>query len=473
MKSPARVGLLLIVFVGLMLGAYAALGRNLFAPKQDLYYADFADASGMVEGGKVLIAGVRVGTTGPVVLVNPHLARVTLKLNKGVHVPEGSTATIPSQLIGIGDPVVSLIPPDQSQDGDAPVGTIFAGTKGNPLDSFLPDAKVTFKELNLTLAATRKLMQDQRLQHKVTDLMETTNATMAKFGIVATNVDSLMASSQSNITSALRQGSLAIGDVRRITASVAKLVNDGKLNGDAQAVLNQMQAIAKKADALVSSMNALVGDAQFQNNIKAATANVTQITETGKSIAASADTMAKDGTVISKNAIDLTNKAKVIADKAAEIEDQLQGVLGKVSKVFDKTKSPKGIPKIESEVGLFREQSPAHLRTDLGIAIPISGGKLHLGLYDAFEGNRVTGQMEFPLSPKLDYRYGIYASKPSLGVDYQIAPRVFLRNDLWDLNHPRYDARIRYDFDKEVSGWLGVDRIFDRNAPTIGISIRH
>lgn len=473
MQSPARVGLLLVVFIALLWGGYAALGKNIFAPKNDIYYAEFSDANGVVEGAKVLMAGVRVGSTGPVELKSPKLARVTLKLYKTAHVPEGTIAVIPTQLIGLGDMVVSLVPPDKLTGVNISVGQTLQGQKANPLDGFLPDAKQTIKELNLTLAAARKLLQDQKLQHDVTALLETTNATMTKFGAIAASADRLMASNQANISDALREGSLAITDVRRVIASVAKLVNDGKIKGDAQALINQMKSIAKKADSLVSSMNNLVGDPQFQANIKQSTANVAQMTETGKSIAASTDAMAKDGKVISANAIELTNKAKEIADKASIIEDQLSGVLGKVSKVIDKSPSPKGIGKIESEMSLFREASPAHLRTDLGVAIPLSGGKFHLGLWDAFESNKVTGQMEVAVNPKLDYRYGIYASKPGLGVDYRIAPNVFLRNDLWDLNHPRFDARLRYDFDKEVSGWLGLDRIFDRNAPTIGISIRH
>jgi hypothetical protein len=43
------------------------------------------------------------------------------------------------------------------------------------------------------------------------------------------------------------------------------------------------------------------------------------------------------------------------------------------------------------------------------------------------------------------------------------------RVDLFGLNKTQLDMRARYNFGGGVHGWLGVDRVFDRNTPSIGI----
>jgi hypothetical protein len=120
----------------------------------------------------------------------------------------------------------------------------------------------------------------------------------------------------------------------------------------------------------------------------------------------------------------------------------------------------------------MRETDPARWRTDITFAVPIPDGTLYAGLFDAFERNKLTVQVGRPISPALSYRYGIYASKPSFGVDYALSPKLSLRADAWDINAPRLDLRMRYDFRNGLTGWIGVDRIFRQNAPTIGIGIR-
>ncbi|MFQ3677542.1 MAG: hypothetical protein SNJ74_06345 [Fimbriimonadaceae bacterium] len=104
--------------------------------------------------------------------------------------------------------------------------------------------------------------------------------------------------------------------------------------------------------------------------------------------------------------------------------------------------------------------------------LPLSDESIHLGVFDAFEANRLNVQLGRPLAKGLDYRVGIYASKPGVGVDYRVAPKLTVRGDLFDINDPRLDLRARFDLGGGVLGWLGVDRTFDRNAWSLGVGIR-
>ena len=57
MQGAWKVGLLVIIFIGLLFGAYAILGKNFLSSRTTRYYADFSDAAGATQGTPVLMAG--------------------------------------------------------------------------------------------------------------------------------------------------------------------------------------------------------------------------------------------------------------------------------------------------------------------------------------------------------------------------------------------------------------------------------
>ena len=128
---------------------------------------------------------------------------------------------------------------------------------------------------------------------------------------------------------------------------------------------------------------------------------------------------------------------------------------------------------IESSIDLLRQTEPNRFRTDVGVKVDLKDFDIHVGLWDAFESNRINAQIAKPFSLNGEYRYGIYASKPGVGVDYRVASGLYLRGDLFDINNPRFDLRARYEFGNGFYGWLGVDSVFKKNAPTIGVGIRN
>ena len=167
---------------------------------------------------------------------------------------------------------------------------------------------------------------------------------------------------------------------------------------------------------------------------------------------------------------DLPDKLGKVLDRAAELEERLGGLVDKVGSVVGG--KPKGLPPVTTQIDLMRETDPGHWRTDLNATVPLSDGFVTFGLWDAFERNRVNLQLGRNVAPGLDYRYGVYAGRPAVGVDYRLAPRLSFRGDLWDINDPRLDTRLRYDLGGGLIGWLGADRVFHDTAFTIGIGVR-
>jgi phospholipid/cholesterol/gamma-HCH transport system substrate-binding protein len=147
--------------------------------------------------------------------------------------------------------------------------------------------------------------------------------------------------------------------------------------------------------------------------------------------------------------------------------------VGKVVEKLDGASSAGStLSSIQTRFDLMGTSEPKRARTDFTAIFPQSNGdSFQLGLFDAFEGNKFTAQIGRKIDDNLGIRYGVFASKPGLGVDYSLGSRLSLRGDLFSLNDPRLDLRFRYDFGKGVIGWFGMDRAFKDNAPLIGLGI--
>ncbi len=470
MQSASRVGLLVIVFVGLLFGAYSMLGVSLLSKPTDQYFAKFSDAAGTAAGTRILLAGVRIGTVTEVKLLNPRQALVSMKIDRDVKIPSGSSAVIPSSLIGLGDTSIELVP--TSSAVIALPGTTFDGRKTDGLGGIMPKAEVTLSELNKTLVAFRALLTDAKLKNGIDQTLATTNKTLAQFGNLASRLDATIVQNQSEIGKTVASARRVVDDVHQASAAIARMVNEGKIKNDTYAILDSIKSISARADNLVSSLDRLVNDPKFRGPAEEIAKNVQKMTETGNRVATNAEKISADGTVVSKNAITLSEQAKEIATHAIEIEKQLQQVLDKVGGFFVRPKVGPTLGKVSTEYSLLHGTRPSRSRIDFEANIALSEGALNVGVWDALESNKLTIQYAKPLTPTLDYRYGVYASKPGFGVDYALTPRVNLRGDVWDINSPRFDLKARYEIGNGLIGWIGMERIFSKTAPMIGLGIR-
>lgn len=467
MQGAWKVGLLVVIFVGLIVGAYQTLGKSLFKKEVDRYDLLFADATGIAEGTRVLMAGVKIGEVEKVKLDSPLRARVSVTVAKGTGIPLGSGAVVPGSLIGIGDNPIQIVPPAKPATSFAAPGSELLGVRSSPLEGLLPDTAATMEEVNKTLAATRKLIENETLRTGLEKLMVSSEQTISQFGQLAKRVDSLMVNNQGVLEATLSNASLAMAEVKRTTEAVTKLASDPQWKNKIGGLLDNLASTTKKADELMASLNAFMSDPALKESLNSTLKNANQMTETGTKIAANAE-------VMSKNGITITEKTTELLEKATEIADEAKLLLQKLGKTFDKASGIGGLALggIEGTLEFGRETKPDRYRTDVEVKLPYKDKKIVLGLWDAFESNKLTLQLSQPVSPQLNVRYGIYASKPGVGVEYQLARGLFLRGDLFDINDPRADLRARYEFGNGFYGYLGVNRLFDRNAATIGIGIR-
>lgn len=492
MANAAKVGLLWVVFVVLFVSGYAFLGRSLFAPPNDIYYAEFEDATGITKGTAVQVAGIPIGTVAQMELVGPRRARVTLNIKQGTQLPVGTTAVISGSLIGIGNNPLTLEAP-LGATGTLPAGTTLPGRKASALESMVPNGDKAVEELTKTITAFRKILEDPRFKNRTDALLSSSNQTIQRFGELADTTNKTLLANQQSIDRALTASSAALQDVHRVTTQIAILMERGKIQRDTEGIVANVRTITARTDRLIASIDRLVNDPELRGNADKIAAHVAEISKTGESIARNTDEITRRGVTISDNvakitengvgisanvktisekAITLTDQANELAKGAIDIENQLKGTLDKVGGFFNKGAGKNPLSGMTSQMDLIRETDPNRWRTDVTFMVPLSDSRLYFGIFDAFEANRLTVQFGKPVTSAFGYRYGLFASKPSIGVDLDLAKRLSVRGDLFDINDPRLDLRLRYEFGNGLIGWMGVNRLFDDNAPTIGIGVR-
>lgn len=230
------------------------------------------------------------------------------------------------------------------------------------------------------------------------------------------------------------------------------------------ALLDNLNTTTGNANKLVTDLSGFVNDPEMRASISKTTKNVETITDSGTRIAADTEKIVKNGVAISENTVELTERAKGIAEDAGTILKQLQKIIGK---------GPSSAPlEFKAGIDLMYTEKPGYYRTDLDATLALRGTPIHFGLYDAFETNKINLQIGKRFGSNGELRYGIHASKPGVGVDFQLTRGLMLRGDLYDINNPRADVRLRYDLSGGFYGWLGTDQLFRRNALLIGIGFR-
>jgi phospholipid/cholesterol/gamma-HCH transport system substrate-binding protein len=466
MQGAWKVGLLVVVFVVLLVGAYQVLGRSLFAPKTNLIYAELEDVTGVNQGAPVLMAGVPVGTVEQVSLTSPRTARLTLAIEEGHEIPSGSTVQVPTPLLGFGDNPVHIVPPAVLSGNLVQPGETLPGKRLAALEGILPDLDVTVEELNKTLVAAREVITDERLRNNLNRLIESGTTTLQRFGSLASSAESLVAQNRSAIASSMKSVQTAMLDVQKSAALARQLLEDPRWSEKATELLDSMNLTVNKANEVLGSVDGLINDPNIRQPIHETLANAKTITDSGTRIAASAEKITEEGIVISKNITELTVKANELAEEA-------RTVLQKLQDFFQRVPSTGGLRGLEVGMDLLRESKPDRWRTDVVAKLPIKGGSAHLGVYDAFEGNKLNLQVGKSFAGGSEYRYGIYSSKPGIGVDFKLARNLTFKGDLYDINDPRLDLGVRYEFKDGLLGWLGFNRVFGGgNAFFAGLGFR-
>ena len=256
-----KVGI--FVFVGLaMVGAllvqFGRLGEGV-----KTYYqltVRFSDASGLLKGSDVLLAGARIGkvASGPRLVREGNGVAVPLKIYDYVKVPEGTKFTVGSSGL-LGDrfvnvtmppgPVKAYLPPNAYVNGARETGIDDLTRSGGAL---VNDLRGTVQKIDTTVD---RLNQDTLSPANMENLklsMEHLNQASGALAQSSKKLDGVVDQADSAMTSAKKAADdlqNAIGDTRKVLRSatqgkglVATLLNDQTLAADLHALVSNLRA---------------------------------------------------------------------------------------------------------------------------------------------------------------------------------------------------------------------------------------
>src|SRR5947209_10603641 len=243
------------VFVGLaMLGAlvvqFGRLGEGF-----KTYYAltvRFTDASGLLKGSDVLLAGAKIGKVsgGPRMVREGQGVDVPLKIYDYIKVPEGSKFTVGSSGL-LGDRFVNVTMPAGQPKAFLAPNTYINGARETGIDDLTREGGALVNGLRTTV---QKLNQDtlssqnmENLKSSMEHLNQATGAlaeSSKKLDGVVDQADSTMASAKKaadNLQNAIGDARTALRSATQGKGLVATLLNDQQLATDLHALITNLR----------------------------------------------------------------------------------------------------------------------------------------------------------------------------------------------------------------------------------------
>jgi phospholipid/cholesterol/gamma-HCH transport system substrate-binding protein len=481
-KAVAKVGSLVLVALLVFAALYLALAH--LNPNTYLVRVRFDDTRGLLRQSVVRMQGVAIGEVKSIELntdVRPFKPVVTLAIKKEYSIPQHSKFVIVSGLL-ITNPQVEVYPSAERtfiaqenspiQEGSPSAGPLEAlspelqqiVTKFNTsfdelnakfdkayvkIDRILDQTNTLLASTNDTIKTARGFIGDPRLKAQLLESVDNLRAVTADARVTSKQLSKdlrgLVASSRGkldrlsdNLLDLLTKIGNTVDEANTVVAKLTEQVTDPRLQQSLQETVELARTTLARFNQIASDIHQLTGDPQVQGDLKVTVAKLRATTEQGQ-----------------------------------QVVEKVNTLLGNVVGPGGKVHRPR-IPKPEITADVSEQFDPSRLRVDLSTRFGLGArGLLDLGLYDLGQNTRLNLQMGDRLTDTLTARYGLYASKIGAGLDWQAAPGVGFRADLWDTNRPRLDVRGLFGVNSDASIWIGAEGLFRRPVPVIGVQFRH
>src|SRR3954468_13014992 len=255
-----KVGI--FVFVGLVMLAALLVQFGRLGEGFKTYYAitvRFSDASGLLKGTDVLLAGARIGKVagGPKLVREGGGVAVPLKIYDYIKIPEGAKFTVGSSGL-LGDRFVNVAIPSGPQKAYLPPNADIKGARETGIDdltrsggALVNDLRGTVQKIDTTV---NRLNEDTLSPANMDNLkasMEHLNQATGALAESSKKLDGVIEQADSTMASAKKAADglqNAIADTRTILrsatqgkGSVATLLNDQKLANDLHALVTNLR----------------------------------------------------------------------------------------------------------------------------------------------------------------------------------------------------------------------------------------
>jgi phospholipid/cholesterol/gamma-HCH transport system substrate-binding protein len=527
-NDAARVGLTVLIAAALLVVATFTLRGRFGGGGSYVQTVQFPDAQGIQKGAYVRVRGVDLGTVEKIGLAPSGNAQLTLRIsNQYRYDPAKDAIRIVGGLLGFSPPYVEITPNGLRQaaattpDG-VPIGESGASTEKlvAQADRLLGNLNGLAERLNRVTEGLAQYAEDPVLRRNLN--RTTTNfAKISESGVVIAknmeqatgSADRLIRSFESTsdrLDSTLRRADSLFAGLRSTSDETRALMRDARgVVRETNTVVKDTGELVKNANTTVQTAGGLVGDTRLffaanreklQEVIESLNQSLKQLDGTlteARSFIADPElradlkataTNVKDATAnlkeISKDVRGLTGDPKVQEDLKATITN-LRDASAEAGETFRRIRGVLGgggaaaktigerISDAELRVEGQRTTRSNHTRVNFDATVPWSERTFfRLGFYDFGESNRFTVQGGQALNSKVWARYGLYASRLGVGLDLGNRQRPPLSFNLYGVDPPRLDVTGSIPIGRSFDVTLGVDNIFRRADPVIGLRYR-
>jgi phospholipid/cholesterol/gamma-HCH transport system substrate-binding protein len=450
-KAVFLVGLTILLATAWIVVTVIYLRGTLAAQRVYTVEAVFPDALGIREQARVYLAGVEVGEVQKVWLTPDLHARVRMALRKDVTIPEDTVAVVMSPGIAGVDKLITLVPGKSARV--AREGTELRGTKEPGISDIAPVAQQTLQEVQHLVRSANEWLTDAEIRTHVKRTLKNVEQASARLTVLTEQTRKLLASAGRSLDAVVQ-------DTRRSTRLLPQVVED------LQALLQQSRELVRTAQHATESFDRFVSDEQLQQNLR-------EVAREMSALSAKLNRIAEDIGRYTGDEELRENVRATVAEARATLTEARQAT-EKVNRFVERLVQPSRLSIRPMDVsldvyGLLRDST---FRTDLTLSFPYRDNRFfYLGVYDVTESNKFILQYGSQLTPTLDLRYGLYASKPGVGVDWKLKPKLQLRADVFNPNDLQVNTRAKIRLDADWSLWVGVDSLFRDNRPVLGLQV--
>ena len=502
-KTIAKVGAFFLI-AALMLGGWLVYLAHL-KPNSYRVKASFKDMKGLIPQSLVRMQGVTIGEVQKVDLDTENVTAdghfpdpmATLLIDNKYRIPSNSIFRVASGIL-ITNPTVEITPGNDRttlrQDNSA---TVVGAESGGALATLSPELQETVTKLNGEFGSLqgkinksyakidRILDQTQTLLHTSNDSISAAKGIIADPKVKANLVDILDNFKQSSLQARLAttqirgklnklldSGSSAfdetkeqlinifdridttLDDSNTVIKRLTEQVTDPRLQQSLQETTELARTTLARFNQIASDLHQFTGDPALQDDLKTTVANLKNASQSGQ-----------EAVTRLNNLI-----GKIPGAGTAGTGDGGAGTTG-TGTGETKPFRPLHFPKVNVLVNASEQFDPSRFRLDAEARIPFGQrGLVNLGLYD-IEHSSLILQGGTRMGSGFTSRYGMFAGKIGVGLDYDPNNNFYVRTDLFDANHPRLDIRTGFRVNKNASFWVGTDGLLRRPVPVVGIEL--
>ena len=263
-----KVGAFVLVGLAVLAGLLVQFGR--LGEGFQTYYqllVKFPDASGLLKGSDVLLAGAKIGhvSGGPRLAPSGQGVEVPLRIFGFVKIPAGSRFTVGSSGL-LGDRFVAVTAPQRITEDVIPKNSVIEGTRDTGIDDLTKEGGALVEDLRKAVQNANEAIEKLNNEalsptnlDNIKSAVENLNTATTALAASTQKIDGVLDKANETMDSAKKAADdlpAAIADARKTIQAATELIQKASTGKGALATLLSNQEFANDLKALISNLRA-------------------------------------------------------------------------------------------------------------------------------------------------------------------------------------------------------------------------